>query len=257
MEKLVSIDLYADFGMLKKPDTNEPICLTFNMLHKPALLGILGAILGLEGFKERGKLPKYYTALIDLRVGIEPLNHENGNFKKSIIKYNNSTGLASKETGGNLILTEQTLISPGYRCYLLLNMNDPLQNRLDDYLSNNRAEFIPYIGKNEFSAWWENYSHYSDIEEVLNEDEYFMRSIFIKSAPLEDNKKLQYFNPLLGGSLKGNTFSYFEHLPIGYDEELFQYRYADFAFTDWLLESMIESKYSIYKVNNDACIQLF
>ena len=55
MNKVISIDLKADFGFFKKPDTNDPIYLTFNMLHKPALLGILGAILGLMGFSEAKK----------------------------------------------------------------------------------------------------------------------------------------------------------------------------------------------------------
>ena len=63
MDKLISFDLRGDFGMLKKPDTNEPVYLTFNMLHKPALLGILGAILGLKGFRKQKELPEYYEIL--------------------------------------------------------------------------------------------------------------------------------------------------------------------------------------------------
>ena len=87
MEKIISIDLKADFGFFKKPDTNDPIYLTFNMLHKPALLGILGAILGLGGFSEakeeepkpkKGEkiktiLPEYFKKLNDLKIGIKPL----------------------------------------------------------------------------------------------------------------------------------------------------------------------------------------
>ncbi len=46
--------------MLKNPITNEPVYLTFNMLHKPALLGILGAIAGMKGFVKNGELPEYY-----------------------------------------------------------------------------------------------------------------------------------------------------------------------------------------------------
>ena len=101
MQKLISIDLFADFGMLKKPDTNEPVYLTFNMLHKPALLGVLGAITGEGGFKEKGVLPDYYLNLQDLKLAIQPLQHENGNFQKTVITYNNTTGMASKEQGGD------------------------------------------------------------------------------------------------------------------------------------------------------------
>ena len=99
--KLVSFDLKADFGFFKKPDIND-IYLTYNMLHKPALLGILGAIVGLQGFQENSILPVYYQKLKHLKVGISPLNNLNGNFTKHFVKYTNTTGMASNEEGGNL-----------------------------------------------------------------------------------------------------------------------------------------------------------
>jgi CRISPR-associated protein Cas5h len=73
MEKLVSINIKSDFGFLKKPDTNDPIYLTFNMLHKPSLLGILGAIIGEKGFQKHGEMPEYYRKLKGLKVSIAPL----------------------------------------------------------------------------------------------------------------------------------------------------------------------------------------
>jgi len=85
MQKLISIDLKADFGFFRKPDANVGINLSYNMLHKPALLGILGAIIGLEGYKELGKIPEYYEKLKDLQVGIEPLGHEKGNLQKRLL----------------------------------------------------------------------------------------------------------------------------------------------------------------------------
>ena len=130
MDRLISIDLKADFGFLKKPDTNEPVYLTFNMLHKPALLGIFGAILGISGYKtfldlkekKRGYLPDFYVQLKDLLVGIQPL--KNGvpattSFDKMVVKYNNGVGFSSKEQGGNLTIMEQTLVKPSLRIFLL------------------------------------------------------------------------------------------------------------------------------------------
>src|SRR5690606_20139052 len=142
MHRLLSIELFADFGMLKKPDTNEPVYLTFNMLHKPALLGILGAILGLKGFRKQKELPGYYEVLKDIKVGIKPLYHENGNFSKTIIKYNNGTGLASEEQGGNLMVAEQTLIKPSFQCFLLLSSADEKQSILKDKILSYCSEFI-------------------------------------------------------------------------------------------------------------------
>ena len=49
--KLISIELKSDFGFFKKPDINDSIYLTYNMIHKPALLGLFGAIYGLLTLK--------------------------------------------------------------------------------------------------------------------------------------------------------------------------------------------------------------
>jgi CRISPR-associated protein Cas5h len=95
-QKLISFDLIAEFGFFKKPDIND-IYLTYNMLHKPALLGILGAIIGLHGYQRNGELPEYYKELNHLKLGIQPLNSDKGNFPKDMIKYNNCVGYANSD----------------------------------------------------------------------------------------------------------------------------------------------------------------
>ena len=61
-QRLISFDLQADFGFFKKPDYNDGMLLTYNMLHKPALLGLLGAVIGLQGYRRKGELPEYYLS---------------------------------------------------------------------------------------------------------------------------------------------------------------------------------------------------
>ena len=39
-QRLISFDIQADFGFFKKPDYNDGVLLTYNMLHKRALLCI-------------------------------------------------------------------------------------------------------------------------------------------------------------------------------------------------------------------------
>ena len=78
-QRLISFDIQADFGFFKKPDYNDGVLLTYNMLHKPALLGILGAIIGLRGYQKKGEWPEYYQRLAPLqrfyshREGSQPL----------------------------------------------------------------------------------------------------------------------------------------------------------------------------------------
>ncbi len=257
MQKLISIDLYADFGMLKKPDTNEPVYLTFNMLHKPALLGILGAIIGLEGFKEKGKLPEYYEKLKDLKIGIEPLKHENGNFQKTTLKYNNATGFANKadgNSGATLNIEEQFLIAPAYRCYFLLNTENNNHQKIDTNLSNYYAEFLPYLGKNEFSVWWEDYREYNETKDFNFSKEYKIGSLFYKNEAVS-NHIAKAIGRAMRKELK-NRFVYFERLPVFYNEILFQYEYNDFVYTN----ARFNEKLKIEKlkiIDNQTLIQLF
>lgn len=258
MKKLISIDIFADFGMLKKPDTNEPVYLTFNMLHKPALIGILGAIIGESGFKEKGILPDYYLKLNDLKVGIQPLNHENGNFQKTVITYNNTTGMASKETGGNLMVTEQMLVAPSYRCYFLFDLDNETHRKADENLSKYYAEYLPYLGKNEFSVWWNKYKVYNDSKEFEPKDSFKICSVYIKDQPVKGAKDIQPFSPFSIST--GDTFSYFERLPIGYvdiGKKNYQYEYRNFAFTDWTLKADYNVDNLMLKLDSNEIIQVF
>lgn len=242
-EKLISFDLKADFAFFKKPDYNAGIQLSYNMLHKPALLGILGAIIGLEGYKEKGKLPQYFEKLKDLQIGILPLNHENGNYQKTVLRYTNGVGYANKD--GNLLVDEAMLIAPSYRCFLLLNVDDEVEKKLHDYIVNTKAEFIPYLGKNEFQAWIENPTE-NDFREFDNEGKSFsINSLFLKSGIIKDQVVAPEIN--FDFSITGGSFSYFERLPVGFDEELMQYEMGEFAFTDWKMKatSIIPNVYSV------------
>lgn len=230
MEKLISIDLKADFGFLRKPDTNDGISMSYNMLHKPGLLGIFGAILGLEGYQKRGELPEYYQKLKDLKVGIAPLDHQNGNFPKTTIVYTNTVGYANKD--GNFVAYENTLIKPSYRVYVAMEADDPLIG----YLKRGYAEYIPYLGKNEFPVWWENIREY-ELKPFGFDKDFVVKTLFTKKKPIkneegnsdEEGSVLDYFKNLT------NSFFYFERLPIGFMEfktkRGIEYQYLLDAFT--------------------------
>lgn len=259
MPKLISIDLKADFGFFRKPDTNNTINLSYNMLHKPALLGILGAIIGLEGYKESGKEPEYMDKLKELKVGIEPLNHERGNFQKTVIKYSNTVGYANK--GTNFLTEEATLIKPSYRVYLLLDLANEHHKKLYDYLKEGKAEFLPYFGKNEFYAWWESWDNgfqEYEFEQVEKTDSSFAVKTLIRKTnqTLKDQKEEIGFD-FLNFDKEEATYMYFERLPAGFDDKLKQYQLADFFFTTFKLkpDTRIEGLYLI-KCKN-YYVQLF
>ncbi len=239
MQKLISIDLKADFGFFRKPDTNNTINLSYNMLHKPALLGILGAIIGLEGYKEYGKNPEYLDKLKELKVGIEPLNHERGNFQKTVIKYSNTVGYANK--GTNFLTEEATLIKPTYRVYLLLDLENEHHSKLYKYLKEGKAEYLPYFGKNEFYAWWESWENdfqeyeFEQVEKI--ESSFVVKTLIRKTIQALKDQKEDIMFDFLNFDKEEATYMYFERLPIGFDDKLKQYQLGDFAFTTFKLKS--------------------
>jgi len=227
--KLISIDLKSDFGFFKKPDINDSIYLTYNMIHKPALLGLLGAILGLEGHKSYGKLPQYYNELQKerkLKIGIEPIGkgQTNGNFEKTTVKYNNATGHVNKNDygGATLNILEQILIKPEYRIYLEIDENEELFRKLKNY----EAVFIPYLGKNDFPCWWENFKeNYGNVTNIKS-DTFQIKTIFRKpkETTLNELREQIAFGFIAGMRDKAEAvFSQFERLPTGFNEELKQY----------------------------------
>lgn len=258
-QKLISFDLQADFAFFKKPDYNDGLLLSYNMLHKPALLGILGAIIGLAGYQEKKKFPEYYQILSGISIGIEPLEgkHEQGNFSKTMVKYTNTVGYANQD--GNLLIEECMLIRPGYRCYLLLSLDDVNQVKLYEYLKTGQAEYIPYLGKNEFQAWFSDSFIEYDFKDFHPVADFRVSSLFIKEGVIKDKCIKTKFRQSMGGVLNESSFSYFERLPVGFDPVLLQYQLAEFVYTDWLFkaDSEISMLFSIKDNSNEKVIQLF
>ncbi|MCI1785510.1 MAG: type I-B CRISPR-associated protein Cas5b [Bacteroidales bacterium] len=256
-QRLISFDLKAEMGFFKKPDINDGIYLTYNMLHRPVLLGILGAIAGMKGYKENGVLPEYYKRLNHLKIGIKPLEDDKGNYTKDIVSYNNSTGFASNEEGGNLIVTEQILIKPSYRCFLLLNLDIGDEKTLYDNILSYEAEFLPYMGKNDFSAWWTDVREYDPFEKFDFNHDYRIESIFVKTEAVSGYvaRSMSMFSK----ESKEIPFLYFERLPVKLDEKLYQYDYEDFVYSNALFKSEMKMNEAgdFYQIDEDQIIQLF
>jgi CRISPR-associated protein Cas5h len=254
MSRLISFDIKTDFGFLKKPDINEGIYLTYNLLHKPALLGILGAIIGLKGYKKTGEFPEYYRILKHIKISIKPLNHYNGGFNKIVIYYNNSVGYANQAEGGNLLIYEQTLIKPSYCCFVEIDENNDHEVKLAENLSKYNAEYIPYMGKNDFSLWWENFNEYK--YEKFNYDfDFKIMSLFKKP----DSIKNEIYHPITWGNWNNSEklFTFFERLPNCFNEEMIQYILEDFTYTNFTFRKDSAIK-NLYKLNDqDELIQLY
>ena len=116
----VKFELTSQMAIIRKPDSNETYY-TYNFPHKIMILGMIGAIIGLNGYnyysfqKSLGKkvsgIPEFYEKLKELKIGIKPIISEK-NYSRKIQTFNNSVGYASEEVGNNLIVKEQILEKP-------------------------------------------------------------------------------------------------------------------------------------------------
>lgn len=241
--RALSFDLKGDFAFFKKNETNQPIYFSYKNIHKVALLGILGAIIGLGGyFSQKEKtFPDFYEKLKDLKVSITPVC-PNGNFRKKNQKFNNSVGYASEEEGKNLIVEEEWLESPFWHIYILIDPEkekspDSLVQKICYFILEEKSFFIPYLGKNDHFAIIEN----PKIIEIFPEQSPTkIHSLFIEKD----------FDVIPEMRSDEDTFYNSEFLPIAIDEELNQYFLDRMVFSNMKIRKKENSFPLVYSVDN-------
>ena len=224
----ISFKLSGKTACFRKPDVNAYAYFTYNNIHKPALLGLLGAIIGLGGYNQlfkknrdlkKGSLeyydgfPEFYQELKDLKISIIPLA-KNGYFSKKIQVFNNSVGYASFEEGGNLIVREQWLENPAWKI-IILNDGSKVYKRIKEYLEKDKAVYIPYLGKND---------HFANINDVNSiKLEKVIDSINISSLFNEEVLEISKIPP------RGELSFYFKEIsPIKLQKEYHFYEICTF-----------------------------
>ncbi|MEA3316225.1 MAG: type I-B CRISPR-associated protein Cas5b [Campylobacterota bacterium] len=239
--KAISFEIGGKTAFFKKPDVNSYAYFTYNNIHKPALLGVLGAIIGLGGYtqlhnknreiEQKNKLikkkteklalddgyPEFYEKLKDLKISIIPLS-PNGYFSKKIQTFNNSVGYASFEQGGNLIIREQWLENPKWQIIILDN-NSKEYGKIKEYLTNQKAIYTPYLGKND---------HFADISEVKKiELKTALENLNLSSLFIEDKLVLSANKP------RGESLYIFKEVsPIKLQKDYHFYEYETLCFTN-------------------------
>lgn len=218
-------------AFFKKPEVNTYVYFTYGNIHKVALLGIFGAILGYGGhtqkYNETGKAkgleescPDFYEKLRELNISVVP-NASSGFIHKKIQVFNNSVGYASKEQGGNLIIKEQWLEDPSWDIYILLDCDEA--RKLCSAIQGKSCVYIPYLGKND---------HFADITSVrvMEADELNCGKAKISSLFPRENGMLQKSEDSWDDEQA--TFRYEEKLPVQLDTWTNNYVLQSFLYTD-------------------------
>lgn len=213
-------------AFFKNPEVNSYYYFTYGNIHKPALLGIFGAILGYRGYESKYDIyPEYYEKLQGIQISVLP-HEKNGHFNRKIQHFNNSVGYASEELGGNLIVKEQWLENPAWTIYVLID-NDETQ-KLAQMILNKQCIYMPYLGKNDHLAIIEN-------AQIIDLDLQKNNGIHIhslsKASTIEFNWKTSFFK-------------YEEFLPVALKKSTNLYILEKMILTDALVA---ESQVPIYK----------
>lgn len=250
MLETIKFELTSKMAIIKKPESNETYY-TYNFPHKIMLLGILGAIIGLNGYnyyalkKQLGEsvdeLPEFYTKLEHLKIGVVP-KIEFKNFNRKIQTFNNSVGYASNEDGNNLVIKEQWLENPCWEIYILGDSSEEYK-KIKEYIINKKCEYIPYIGKND---------HFANISNVgvslveLKTNASHIDSLFKQNILLES---IESFEEILTWSIESKKeYNYREVLPTKLNEKIGYSNFEPFIFTNKKLN--IVDNTELYKVGD-------
>lgn len=223
---ILRFSLSGRTAFFKKPEVNTYYSFTFGQIHKVALLGIFGSILGLKGYSDFNReidiYPEFYAKLENLQYSIIPKN-EAGFINKKIQHFNNSVGYASKEKGGNLIVKEQWLENPQWDIFVKLNSE--IAMKLADSLLNSRCVYTPYLGKND---------HPADIRDValLYDCNLTNNYMTIDSLFLKDKVEYGDIDDYEEEYLDVKIFKYEENLPVGLSKDTQMYYYKTFVNTN-------------------------
>ncbi len=239
--KVLKFKLYGKTAFFKKPDVNEVVYYTYGHPHRLIIMGIIGSVIGLSGYNkqymEKTKYPEFYEKLQNIRISVVPPRKSKGYFNKKIQVFNNSVGYASKEKGRNLIIQEQWLEDPSWKIYLdLSDIEKDIEAKIYDYFLNQKAEYMPYLGKNDHPA------NISDVEilEISKTDKLCVIDSLI------ENSNIKILN------VKGDIFKsteipyvYKDYMPYGLDEEIVMYLFRQYIYTNRQIQ-ILDNKTDIW-----------
>lgn len=244
----LKFNLSGETAIFKRPDVNAYCLFTYSHIHKPALLGILGAICGFKGYNQQKafnnkclaekrksdimEYPEFYEKLKDIKIAIIP---KQPTFSTKKQTFNNSVGYANSD-GGTLIVVEQWLEKPDWDIYILLDGSKETEN-LKYRLLNKDFVYVPYLGKNDHFA---NISNVEviDLQKIENCKK-IHSLIFAKNIDkVEESDEDEDENP----------FKYMERLPVALDRTDNQYKLEKFIFTN--MDVTLNNNEQLYSYKN-------
>ena len=253
MEEAFCFNIAGDFAFFKKNDANDTVLISYNFIHKPAVLGIMGAILGLKGYPDQSN--EFYEKLKNFKIAIIPKYTKP--LTKFIVVFNDSSGLSSKEEGGILQVREQVLFGKDepirYEIVVPLRTEFTqsevqIWEELRQKVSKKESVYPLYFGKNEFPAYIEEFSEIY-LKKACTNKSYKLKGLAVESCiTMESSSSCSFLK-----SEKQRTTIY-EQLPIRLNES-WLYEKETFVLTENSVK--INSQEDFRETDDDEVIFLF
>ena len=267
--KVLKFNLSGDFAFFKNEVMND-IYDTYPHIHKPALLGLFGAMLGYDGYaqtqkvfgKENNSYPEYYQKLKDLKVAIVPKKQS---FTKVLETFTNTTAMfnrvtvmdkkekeeaesknddevkkvkgkkSDKKEGATLIVEQFWLEKPSWDIYLIVDSEE--SKKIEDSILNFKTVYSLYLGAN---------NHFANISDIgiLEAKEITEKGVIINSLVKDEE-----INSLRTGNIKEDVYFYDYILPTLLSPKSNVYKKEDFILTNDTLEMRKNKAYNVNGVN--------
>ena len=274
--KILKFNLSGDFAFFKNEVMND-IYDTYPHIHKPALLGFFGAMLGYDGYAQTQKVfgkvdnsyPEYYQKLKDLKVAIVPKKQS---FTKILETFTNTTAMfnrvtvmdkkekekeeaenknddevkkvkdkkSDKKVGATLIVEQFWLEKPSWDIYLIVDSEE--SKKIEDSILNFKTVYSLYLGVN---------NHFANISDIgLLESKEITENAFIISSLIKVDEIKANLESMLTSRKECKNLFYFNYiLPIKLSSNNNIYQKEGFVLTNDLVGLRKNKAYNVNGVN--------
>lgn len=272
--KVLKFNLSGDFAFFKNEVMND-IYDTYPHIHKPALLGLFGAILGYDGYAQTQKVfgktdnsyPEYYQKLKDLKVAIVPKKQS---FTKILETFTNTTAMfnrvtvmdkkekdetedenndevkkvkdkkSDKKSGATLIVKQFWLEKPSWDIYLIVDNEE--SKKIEDSILNFKTVYSLYLGAN---------NHFANISDIgILEGKEITENAFIISSLVKADEINANLESMLTSRKDCKNLFYFNYiLPTKLSSNNNIYQKEGFVLTNDLVGLRKNKAYNVNGVN--------
>lgn len=175
--------VFGRYGFFKNHECNS-INFTYQFIHKPCIMGLLGAMIGLDGWRQMvehdGKL-EYYEVFKNSKISIIPTSSYYETFYETINNATGFTNISSDKQGGETAnIKRQILQNPSYTIIIQKDgIEEKYYNKLKEMLFKGESVYRLCLGNNNYTA------NIKDVEEITI-DEYTEKDDIIVNSLIKE-----------------------------------------------------------------------